>query len=218
MTSNPDTLPTIDDASGPCPRCGRVSSFSTLEIFELQTRSFPGSRAVLERAGHLKCQGCDKATVVIETRDDHNSPFEAVTWWPTPGSGVLRHPALPVAVAEAHEEGTRALAVKAPHAAAAMFRSALAQVVQDKGSTDAKAKKNLKDAVKQMVADGALWKTFDDWATHIREWGNAGAHPEVFGPVTIEDAQDLEGLVSAMLDILYIQPDKLNKARPTRKP
>lgn len=98
-----------------------------------------------------------------------------------------------------------------------MFRSALAQTIQDKGSPAAKGKGSLSEAVKQMVTDGDLWTTFGDWADHIRAWGNAGAHPEVFSPVTQEDAKELRDLVDRLLDILYIQPDKLNKARPTRK-
>ncbi len=67
-----------------------------------------------------------------------------------------------------------------------------------------------------MVADGSLWPTFGEWADHIRELGNAGAHPEIFGEVTMDEAKDLLALVSQLLEILYVQPAKISRVRSAR--
>ena len=136
-------------------------------------------------------------------------------WWPTPGAGD-RDEAVPDPVWRAYEEGVRCIGIQVPNAAAAMLRSALAQVVQDKGSEAAKAKGSLRDAVKQMVGDGALLPTFGDWADHVREMGNAGAHPEVFGEVSQQQAEDLQGLVRSMLDFLYVVPASITRRRDAR--
>jgi hypothetical protein len=97
-----------------------------------------------------------------------------------------------------------------------MLRTALAQIVKDKGSQTARAKSTLHAAVRQMVDDGALWESFGDWATHIRQLGNAGAHQEAFDPVSMEEANDLFSLVSQLLEFLYVQPAKVARARAQR--
>lgn len=91
-------------------------------------------------------------------------------------------------------------------------------IVQDKGSPEAvaKGKKELKAGVKQMVTDGTLWADFGEWADHIREMGNASVHPETHDPVTIEEATDIRDLVRQLIEILYIQPAKVRRARAAR--
>lgn len=51
--------------------------------------------------------------------------------------------------------------MEAPHAAVAMFRNALAHIVQDKGSDEAK-KNTLNLATQQMVDDKTLWDGFNE--------------------------------------------------------
>jgi Domain of unknown function (DUF4145) len=60
-----------------------------------------------------------------------------------------------------------------------MFRTAMTWIVNDKGSPAAKGKGDLKEKVKQMVADGGLGPTLGDWADHVRLYGNAGVHPDI---------------------------------------
>ncbi len=217
---NPDTLPDSSDPSGPCPRCGRVSNFNQegthwLILGEFDRSHAQVGRQPLEQVKTLYCQGCGDGTVVIERRPDTSSQFSGVFWWPLPGVGVS-DPSVPTAVAETFDEGVRCLAANAPNGAAAMLRAALAQIVQDRGSAEAKKKGQLKASIKQMVADGDLWPAFGEWADHIREMGNAGAHPEAYGAVSKDEASDLQRLVRQLIEILYIQPAQIAKARAGR--
>lgn len=98
-----------------------------------------------------------------------------------------------------------------------MFRNALAQIVQDKGSEAAKKKSTLNDAVKQMVDDRTLHDGFKDWAEHVRKVGNAGAHQETWEAIPLVQAQELQELVSHLIESLYVQPAKLSRAIAAKK-
>ena len=60
-----------------------------------------------------------------------------------------------------------------------MFRAALAEVIEDKGSTMARSKNNLYAKLKQMNDDGTLHPSISEWAGEIRILGNAGGTPKV---------------------------------------
>ena len=98
-----------------------------------------------------------------------------------------------------------------------MFRTALAQIVQDKGSEEAKKQENLYRRIEQMVADKTLWDSFGEWASHIRKTGNAGAHQEQWEPVSMEQASDLQRFVRQLIEFLYVQPAQLAAARQPQK-
>ncbi|WP_051133640.1 DUF4145 domain-containing protein [Nocardia paucivorans] len=109
--------------------------------------------------------------------------------------------------------------MEAPHAAVAMFRNALAHIVQDKGSDEAKKKNTLNLATQQMVDDKTLWDCFNEWAAQIRQVGNAGAHQESWEEIPIEDAQDLQKITLALIENLYIRPAELARMKkPTKRP
>ena len=67
------------------------------------------------------------------------------------------------------------------------------------------------------MADKTLWDSFGEWATHIRETGNAGAHQEQWDPVDMEQASDLQRFVRQLIEFLYVQPALLAVARAPRK-
>lgn len=174
----------------------------------------------------LECQGCRQNVVVIEEqyvggvrkRLGGNSgvmQWRGIHWWPTPGMRPA-DPDIPPAVADAVAEGTRCLAVKAPRAAAVMFRAALAQIVSDRGSTSAQSKHTLAGQLEQMASEGDLDRTLADWADHIRLVGNAGAHPNELDPVSIEEADELGRLITSLVEYLYIMPARVQRARSAR--
>lgn len=143
--------------------------------------------------------------------------WEGVYWWPTPGSGNLSD-AVPSKVADAYREGVRCLGAGAPNGAVAMLRTAMTWIVDDKGSSEAKAKSDLKEKVKQMVADGGLTATLGKWVDHVRLYGNAGAHPDLFGDVSIEEAKDVARLTETIIDLLYTMPAKIAMRQAERLP
>lgn len=219
---NPDGLPHSSDPSGPCPRCGRVSNFTAGDTIRISTVSPVFARPsqvdnAYQVAVVLTCHGCNQGTVVIE---DVVSGFVRQTvpvhWWPMPGTAVSMTD-VPDELAAAYLEGLKCLSVEAPHAAVAMFRNALAHIVQNKGSDEAKKKGTLNLAIQQMVADKTLFDSFDEWATQIRTVGNAGAHQESWEQVPIEDAQDLQKITLALIENLYIRPAEIARMRKPSK-
>ncbi len=171
-----------------------------------------------ERVTSLRCQGCGDATAVVEVYSKQGvyTQWRGVSWWPKPGH-LGDTTGVPDSLADAFEEGSRCVGVDAPNAAVAMFRNALAQIVQDKGSEEAKKKDTLNKAIIQMVADRTLYDGFKEWADHVRTVGNAGAHQESFEPITIEQAEELMSLTRHLIDTLYVGPARLSRAMPARK-
>lgn len=231
MTRDPDTLPTYDDLSGRCSRCGRVSNFKVVrnepphiednphQPTPLYSGGDPTVRpwTVIEQATVSECMGCNERSVVIEATVEDQ--LIGVLGWPTehladlePGTSV------PQDVIDAYSEGVRCLGVRAPNAAAAMFRTTIAHIVMDKGSAAAGAARDLNAKINQMAHDGALWNDFGDAAHYIRKVGNAGAHGEAFDPLTMEQATDLQRFIRALIDFIYVQPFKLaSTLAPTRR-
>ncbi len=97
-----------------------------------------------------------------------------------------------------------------------MFRTAMTWIVLDKGSDEAKAKGDLKDKVKQMVADGGLTATLGSWLDHVRLYGNAGAHPDLFGDVSLDEAKDVARLTETLIELLYVTPARIAQRQAER--
>lgn len=123
---------------------------------------------------------------------------------------------IPANVGSAYDEGVRCLSAGAPNAAVAMFRTAMTWIVDDKGSEAARAKGDLKSKVTQMVADGGLTATLGSWVDHVRLYGNAGAHPDLFGGVSLDEAKDVARLTETLIDLLYVTPAKIALRRAER--
>ena len=182
---NPDSLPTSGDPSGPCLQCGRTSNFTVVRTWPMPTlqssapppRGGPPVSRDVEVVTVLQCQGCERQSVVVEAEIGNQYGLKPVMFWPSDHLADLQQFAasIPQDVLEAYSEGSRCLAVESPNAAAAMFRTVLAQIIQDKGSTAAKAKRTLKEAITQMEQHGTMWSEFGDWANHIEHRERRGA-------------------------------------------
>jgi len=155
--------------------------------------------------------GCQGTTVVIEQRT--GGRLGGVHWWPVPGIG-RRHDSIPDPVAERMDEAARCLAVRAWNASAVMMRNVLYTIIEDRGGDPSSS--DLAAGIKKLVADGGLSPALGEWATHTRLTGNAGAHPDVFGDVTEEDALDLLRLIQQLIDAIYVMPANIAKARAAR--
>ncbi len=226
-----DKLPTSSDPSGPCSHCGRVSNFTVvgnapLTFDQGSVWVSPGGgaeRPYNEQVAILECQGCGDRVVVIEERlvggkrGGHAGAWShrGLYWWPTPGATAL-DASVPTEVADAYSEGMRCLAANAPNGSVTMFRNAITYIVNDKGSAAAKAKGDLKEAIKQMANDGTL-PGLAEWADHVRLYGNAGAHPDKFGPVAPDEAADVASLVRTMIELVYELPATIARRQAARR-
>jgi hypothetical protein len=119
-------------------------------------------------------------------------------------------------VVQAYAEGLRCLSAGAPNGAVAMFRTAMTHIVADKGSAEAKRRGDLKAKVKQMVADGSIPVALGDWVHHVRLYGNAGVHPDLFGDVSLEEARDVSRLIVTLFDVLYVVPGNISRRQTQR--
>lgn len=205
--SDPDTLPTPKDPSGPCPWCGRISNFQVEErqtsLASRETRSVRGDFVATHRLATLRCSGCQKATVVIT-----NNLGQGIHWFPAPGMGILDKQ-VNKGVASAYDEGMRCLSIGANRAAAVMFRSALSLFIKDKGNERARTERHLKPALKHMKNSGDLHKSLWDWADHLNQLGNEGAHPEDYDEVTAQEATGLGKFVRQLIHLEYEMPAQL---------
>lgn len=230
-----DALPDSTSPDGPCPRCHRMSNFGlvgSLPVAYDEHRFALGDdgshkRIPDQRVSVLKCYGCKQNVVVVEdqfiggvaSRSGDTSggvvEWRGMHWWPTPGMSA-QDPDIPSAVADAVAEGTRCLAVRASRGAVVMFRGALAEMVSDRGSPAAQAKHSLAGQLKQMANDGDLDRALADWADHIRVIGNAGAHPNTLDPVSVDEAEELSRLLTSLLEYVYVNPARVQRARNAR--
>lgn len=210
-TSNPDTIPTPNDPSGICPRCSRTSNFRSVNKSQ-QLRSYlrDGSH-YFERVDVLSCYGCQESLLVV-TENSFEGDQNILHVFPAPGAGSLDD-SVDKDVASAFDEGMRCLSIGANRAAAVMFRSALSLFIKDKGSDSAKAERHLKTALNQMKTDGALHPSLWDWADHLNQIGNEGAHPEEYDDVTEQEALGLSKFLKNLINIEYEMPARLVRDR-----
>lgn len=205
---NPDTLPLPHDPHGPCPWCGRVSNFDVKHFDPLAGKtSSHVSWIATHRVAILKCSGCNRGTLVVTDQAGNGR-----IWYPAPGMGTL-DPEVDPAVASAYDEGMRCLSIGANRAAAVMFRSALHLFVKDKGNEKATKERFLKPALKEMKNSGDLHKSLWDWADHLNQLGNEGAHPEDYDDVTEDEAKALGVFVRHLIKHEYEMPAQLVRAR-----
>jgi len=205
---DPDTLPTPRDPTGPCPWCGRVSNFDSKTEGHLTGYSSEGIGFIAtHRVAILVCSGCKKGTVVVT-----NQLGEGMHWYPAPGMGILDKQ-VNEGVASAYDEGMRCQSIGAHRAAAVMFRSALSLFVKDKGNEKAKDERHLKNALRHMKEDHSLHPSLAEWADHLNQLGNEGAHPEDYDDVTADESRELGAFIQHLIKHEYEMPAQLLRSR-----
>lgn len=201
---NPDTLPTPQDKTGPCPWCGRISNYESKPHGALA--GYNSSHIGWIQTHHiatLTCSGCKRGTLVVT-----DQMGEGIHWYPAPGMGILDKQ-VNREVASAYDEGMRCLSIGASRAASVMFRSALHLFVKDKGGEKARGERFLKPALRHMKESGDLHKSLWDWADHLNQLGNEGAHPEDYDEVTVAEAEGLGKFVHHLIRHEYEMPAQL---------
>jgi hypothetical protein len=160
-----------------------------------------------ERADVLTCNGCQESTVVVTERIG-GQELGLMHVYPPPGAGTLDK-LVSDEVASTYDEGMRCLSIGANRAAAVLFRAALHLFIKDRGNEKAKAERFLKPALKHMKESGDLHKSLWDWADHLNQIGNEGAHPEDYDEVTAQEATGLGKFVRQLIHLEYEMPAQL---------
>lgn len=215
MTNSAITTPSASSPKGLCTRCGHLAQFKLERSHDLEGKSIDGEYTY-ENASVLRCMGCGSAVISISIDSVGTShdwkPGETFFYYPPLGAGTL-DPSVPEKINSLFDEGQRCLSVGAFRAAVVMFRGALAEFVQEKGSTNAQGQKDLFRRLEVMFEEGALHPSLVDWARSIRVLGNAGAHPEKYDPVTKEEAHAIAALARELIKVEYEVPAQMERAR-----
>jgi Domain of unknown function (DUF4145) len=214
MDATKNSLPTPQDDDGCCPRCGVFAHFDVAASTPLAYGSVGSmsENVPVEAATVMRCQACHDAVVVVV-----NNFGQGMHWYPAPGAGPLDDE-VNQDVASCYDEGMRCLSIGANRAAAVMFRSALSLFVKDKGGDKAIKERHLKSALKAMREDGSLHPSLWDWADHLNQIGNEGAHPEDYNEVTSDEATALATFVAHLIRHEYEMPAQLKRARALTLP
>jgi len=90
---NPDTLPTRQDLSGKCPRCGRVSNFRMVNHEPLGVRGAPHGTPpqvlATSQVTVIECMGCNGKSVVIEAETRIKAGCRACSGGPRTALAIL---------------------------------------------------------------------------------------------------------------------------------
>jgi Domain of unknown function (DUF4145) len=229
-----DSPPDSRDPGGPCPRCGRTSTFEVLgflpltfdKAFRAVNRDGTTELQLSERVIVLQCRGCDQCTAVVEERyvgtrraveeipTGGTINYRGVFWYPPAGVSDLDE-SIPKQIREAFVEGAKCLAVRAARGAAVMFRRTVEAVVTDKGSPAAQEalERRLSDALQVMADEHTLDPSLASWGKEVRLAGNAGGHFDPLDDVTMEEATELSKLIRNLFLYLYEMPAKLKRQR-----
>jgi len=223
----PDTLPDTHDPTGPCPRCGRHSSFELIAwtplVVEAGIEDWDrvGIGQASEGVAVLRCRGCHEGTAVIEEvkGTSHEFRYSGVFWWPLPRSSTL-DAIIPESLRKLFADADKCLAANVPDAAGVMFRRCLEGIVRDKGSQQAIATLDavnggLAKALKEMSTDGTLHPTLSQWAKTVRLGGNTGGHYSPGDELDATQARDLGKFVDQLFNYLYVMPAKVQAAQQT---
>lgn len=126
---------------------------------------------------------------------------------------------LPDAIAAAFSEGAKCLAIDCYNAAATMFRLcadiATRQMLPkaDESGLNAKVRRNLGLRLAWLLDTGRLPEALRDLSSCVKEDGNDGAHE---GTLSKEDADDLLDFITALLERMYTEPERLRLAKERR--
>lgn len=209
------STPSASSPKGLCTRCGHLAQFKLEQSHNLHGKSNDGDYTY-ENASVLRCMGCGSAVISLSIDSvgtSHDLKHgEVFFYYPPMGAGTL-DPAVPKKIYSLFDEGHRCLSVGAIRAAVVMFRGALAEFVQDKGSENAQGQKGLFRRLELMSEEGSLHPSLVDWARSIRVLGNEGAHPEKYDPVTRAEAHSIAALARELIKVEYEVPAQVERAR-----
>jgi len=86
------------------------------------------------------------------------------------------------------------------------------------GSPPQRATRDVDIALKAMREECSLHPSLWDWADHLNQIGNEGAHPEDYDEVTSDEATALATFVAHLIRHEYEMPAELTRARALTLP
>lgn len=133
--------------------------------------------------------------------------------WPLTAS-THSYPDVPPDLAAVAVEANRCLSAQAPRAAVAMARAVVEAVAKDKNAQGG----NLMQRIDALAQAGHISAAMKEAAHEIRFAGNAAVHADpVAEAVSPEEAEEIVGLMSAILNRVYEEPAQIARVRARRE-
>lgn len=189
------------EAFGICRHCGRTAIFVLSE-------SINGDHQYVHKAGLLKVDGSLNNFVDIK---GHISLKDSAS--------VPPPEFLPKEIEAVFQEGSICSAVGCYNAAGTMFRLCVDLATrsmlptEEEAGLNARTRRDLGLRLPWLFESGRLPDSLKDLSSCIKEDGNDGAHA---GNLTEADADDLLDFISALLERIYTEPERLRLAKERR--
>jgi len=185
------------------------------------------------------CRGCGKSTIFILAQNESSSAgffanngvssidgcvneiFTVTDFVSLKDMAGLAPPEhIPEKIKSIFVEGSLCLSIGCPNAASTMFRLCLDMATSDPlatGTSDAppsRVKNVLGLRLGWLFENKILPDSLKDLSSCIKDDGNDGAHE---GTLNKEDAEDIQEFTFVLLERLYTEPEKINRANQRRK-
>ena len=204
-------------ASGKCPRCNVIVEIravltqgivyireisATREVFA----EFPAAVRYdggISQPGYIValCGNC-QARFIVEEEDYYHQRVV----WPLPNVALDQN--IPESLREAVVDAQKAHSIGAELAALMAARTALIRLQREQEV----------QSIKELVDAGKLTATLYAQADEVRLWANIQGHEDVEpGSIDSEDVEELLSYLQAVLQVLYIEPNRLRKRQEKRK-
>lgn len=159
------------------------------------------------------CCTCDRCGLPIAVVYTNTLASEIERYWPIRASGQS-FPDVPEPLAAAASEAHVCLDALSPRGAVAIARSVVEAIAKDKGIT----KGSLKAKIDALRSADLINEAMKETAEEIRLAGNEAAHGDLVSEqLTIDDADEIVGLMDLMLERIYREPAELARIRTKRE-
>ncbi|WP_433464380.1 DUF4145 domain-containing protein [Spirillospora sp. CA-128828] len=198
----------------PCPSCGvrgGLSFEATAGEFEREGLVIAICQAPSGDIGSDRAICCQRVVLT-------GSPGNFERLWPPARQSDL-DPAIPAALAASLAEARLCHHAGAHTAATVMVRRTLEALCADRGIPNVTGNgghRSLHAKLQDLRAVGAITADLLDWAIHLKEVGNDGAH-DITVFATDEEAEDAIALAEDMLRHLYVAPARYARAKARRE-
>lgn len=203
-----------------CGRCGRLAYMEPASGLHLTPN---GDQSLFEAV--YKCPKCKRLNLASEYK--WHAASEPMTlgatnagdfewadpdWIPRLGE-KQEFPDVPSHIADAASEATLCLSLGADRAVGSLARAVVEATAKDKQAAGG----NLAARIDSLRADGHIREHTKEQAHEIRHFGNDMAHGDFADPVTPEEAAEIIGLMSEILNEVYQSPARVARVRSARE-
>jgi Domain of unknown function (DUF4145) len=194
-----------------CPHCGAYAHMTRRWWQGASGSAHLGYQDYVPPMGCFTCDACEMP-MVARYFDEPTAGIERS--WPLP-TGQKQYPDVPRHLASTANEAHVCLGAGSPRGSVTLARSVVEAVAKDKGI----AGRNVQAKIDALYEAGHISEAMREAAHEIRFAGNEAAHggDVVMEQLGTEDAQEIVGLMDAILERVYQEPARVARIREKRE-